>query len=54
MTVKELIEKLSKFQQDLPVMADYSDIEKVYLNKEHYFGDSANPNCRVGCAVEIN
>lgn len=53
MTVKELIEKLSEFQQDLPVMVDYTDIEKVYLNDEHYFGDSANPNCEVGCAVEI-
>lgn len=53
MTVRELIEELQKFPNDLPVMVDYSEVEKVYLNEEHYFGDSADPNCKVGSAVEI-
>lgn len=53
MTVKELIMVLQSLPEDLPVMVNYSDIDEVYINDEHYFGDSANPNCRVGSAVEI-
>lgn len=53
MTVRELIEELQRLPDDLPVMVGCSEAEKVYLNKEHYFGDSANPDCRVGSAVEI-
>lgn len=53
MTVQDLIDILQEMPKDLPVMANYSDIENVYINDEHYFGDSANPNCEVGKAVEI-
>jgi len=53
-TVKDLIDELSKYDENLPVMMNYCDpIDKVILNGEHYFGDSANPECKVGPAVEL-
>lgn len=53
MTVGELIDKLKQYDLNLPVFANYMSIEIVRLNPEHFFGDSANPNCPVGEAVEI-
>ena len=53
MTVGELIKQLKQHDLNLPVFANYMDIEIVRLNPEHFFGDSADPNCVVGEAVEI-
>ena len=54
MTVKELIRELEKYDEKLPVMMNFCEpVEKVSLNPEHYFGDSANPNCKIGPAIEI-
>lgn len=54
LSVGKLIEELSKYPLDLPVYIDCCrEIERVYINNEHYFGDSCNPDCRVGSAVEI-
>ncbi len=53
-TVKDLIYELSKYDENLPVMMNNCNpIDKVILNQEHYFGDPANPECKVGPAIEL-
>lgn len=49
MTVKDLIEILQAFPQDLPVVNDLGLIqtEDIRIKSEYYNGDYANPYCEV-------
>lgn len=52
-TVKELIEELKQYDEDLPVIIGYNSIQDVYLDEDFYFADSKNPSQAFGPAVII-
>lgn len=52
MTVGELIDKLSEYDDDIPVIIGYSAVRNVYLDRDFYFGDSPdNPARAFGEAI---
>ena len=52
MTVGDLIDELSQYDDDTPVIIGYSSVQNVYLNPDFYFGDSPdNPARAFGSAV---
>jgi len=50
-TVGELIDMLSEYSDDYPVMIGYTRLKNVYLDDSFYFGDSKNPAQAIGPAV---
>lgn len=40
MTVGDLIDKLSQYDDDTPVIIGYSSVQNVYFDQDFYFGDS--------------
>ena len=51
MTVGDLIDELSQYDEDTPVIIGYSSVQNVYLDPDFYFGDSPNPARAFGPAV---
>ena len=51
LTVHDVIEELKQLPQDYPVIISYMPIDRIYVDEEFYFGDSANPATSVGPAV---
>jgi len=52
MTVKELIEELQKYPENLPVFVDCKE-PVVRYNDWFPLGDAAKPWCKYCCAVEL-
>ena len=53
MTVKELIEELEHYNENLPVIIGYNAIQDIQFEEDFYFADSKNPNQAFGPAVII-
>lgn len=53
MTVGELIEILSQYPEDIPVMLGFTTVQDIYLDNDFYFADSSNPAQAIGPALII-
>jgi hypothetical protein len=53
MTVQELIDILSEYPSDYPVMLGYTRVSDVYCEEDFYFADSPNPQRAIGPAIII-
>lgn len=47
MTVKELIEELKKYPDDMIVTDGSYIMDKVFIKEDFYNGDQANPKCEI-------
>lgn len=51
--VGDLIDILQQYDLTLPIVIDSEWIENIYIEEEHYMGDSANPNVETCRALVI-
>lgn len=52
MTIKELIEELQRYPENIPVYVDGYE-PTVKYNDEFPLGDPADPFCEYCCAIEL-
>lgn len=53
MTVEELIDILSDYPPEYPVILGYTPITDVYCDENYFFADNPNPQQAVGPAIII-